>query len=240
MGMLDRYKKSGGFIQLLILIESSSKQKQEQFFNIIAQENPAWEAEIKKKSLTLEKILSWNATYVSEIFSRVQPLTVAVAMRCLSQAQADKVMGCFNHSEQRKIQNIITETNPSPSEIQTCVMKLVTEVRELMKSGVLKMDKIDPELVIPENIEDKLGKAQLMSSVEKLVAAPTQPLNFHTDEEKKAATAVSPVAASGNENAKEENESLKKKVQILTQENAKLKNEVNSLKSKLDQIKKIA
>ncbi len=239
MGMLDRYKKNGGFIQLLILIESSSKQKQEQFFNIIAQENPAWESEIKKKSITLEKILSWNATYVSEIFSRVQPLTVAVAMRSLSQAQADKVMGCFNHSEQRKIQNIITETNPSPSEIQTCVMKLVTEVRELMKSGVLKMDKIDPELVIPENIEDKLGKVQLMSSIEKLVVAPASTLNFHKEEEKKAAVA-SPVVASGNENAKEDNESLKKKVQILTQENAKLKNEVNSLKSKLDQIKKIA
>ncbi len=239
MGMLDRYKKSGGFIQLLILIESSSKQKQEQFFNIINQENPAWEAEIKKKSLTLEKILSWNTIYVSEIFSRVQPLTVAVALRSLSQEQVDKVMSCFNHSEQRKIQNIITEINPSPSEIQTCVMKLVTEVRELMKSGVLKMDKIDPGLVIPENIEDKLGKVQLMSSVEKLVAAPSQPLNFHTEEEKKASP-VSPMATDGNEHAKEENESLKKKVQILNLENAKLKNEVNSLKSKLEQIKKIA
>ena len=105
MGMLDRYKKSGGFIQLLILIESSSKQKQEQFFNIIGQENPAWEAEIQKKSLNLEKILSWNTIYISEIFSRVQPLTVAVALRSLSQEQVDKVMGCFNHSEQRKIQN---------------------------------------------------------------------------------------------------------------------------------------
>lgn len=238
--MLDRYKKSGGFIQLLILIESSSKQKQEQFFNIINQENPAWEAEIKKKSLTLEKILGWNSTYVSEIFSRVQPLTVAVALRSLSQEQVDKVMGCFNHSEQRKIQNIITETNPSPSEIQTCVMKLITEVRELMKSGVLKMEKIDPELVIPENIEEKLAKIQLLNSIEKSVSTSTAPLNFHTEEEKQTVTPISSAAKATPDNTKEENESLKKKVQFLTQENAKLKGELNGLKLKLEQIKKIA
>ena len=74
MGMLDRYKKKGGFIQLLQLIETSNKQKQEQFLGIVAQESVIWEAEIRRKSLTLEKMLKWNATYLAEIFSRIQTL----------------------------------------------------------------------------------------------------------------------------------------------------------------------
>ncbi|MFN9067220.1 MAG: hypothetical protein ACK5V3_08325, partial [Bdellovibrionales bacterium] len=79
MGMLDRYKKKGGFIQLLQLIETSSKSKQDQFLGLIAQESPNWENEIRKKMITLDKVLEWNPVYLSEIFSRLHPLTLASA-----------------------------------------------------------------------------------------------------------------------------------------------------------------
>lgn len=159
MGMLDRYKKKGGFIQLIVLIETSTKQKQDQFLNLIAQENPRWEEAIRKKTLSIEKILAWDPIYLTEIFSRIQPLTMAVVLRSFSAEYVDKVLNCFTQSEKRKIQNIISETNPSQSEITTCVMKIITEVRELMRLGVLKLEKIDPEMMIPENIEEQLQNA---------------------------------------------------------------------------------
>lgn len=86
MGMLDRYKKKGGFTQLLQLIETSGKAKQEQFLAIVAQESPAWETEIRKKTLTLDKVMTWNPTYLSEIFSRIQILTLASAFHGCEQA----------------------------------------------------------------------------------------------------------------------------------------------------------
>ncbi|MEK6773689.1 MAG: FliG C-terminal domain-containing protein [Bdellovibrionota bacterium] len=256
MAMLDRYKKKGGFIQLIVLIETSTKQKQEQFLSLIAKENPDWVEVIKSKTLTIDKILSWDSIYLSEIFSRVQPLTIAVALRNFPKPQMDKVLNCFIQSEQRKIQNIITETNPSPNEIQTCVMKLFAEVRELMKAGILKMEKIDPELVIPENIEEKLQQKALIQS---LSSPPTLnlPAEVKTKNvEKQSSPIVAPsstklvasgIAAVGTENLREENESLKRKIHQLSAENEQMKNELilvknelADLKNKIEQIRKTA
>lgn len=61
MGMLDRYKKKGGFVQLLQLIETSPSKKQEQFLGLIAEESPAWEDTLRKKILTIDKVYSWDA-----------------------------------------------------------------------------------------------------------------------------------------------------------------------------------
>ena len=44
--MIDRYKKKGGFIQLLNLLETSSKAKQDQFLGLISQESKIWESEL--------------------------------------------------------------------------------------------------------------------------------------------------------------------------------------------------
>ncbi len=227
MAMLDRYKKSGGFTQLLVLVETSTKQKQEQFLGLIAQENIHWEAEIKKKSLSIDRILSWNSGYLSEIFSRVQLLTVAVATKSLSQQQVEIVMNCFSQSDQRKIQNFISERSPSPSEIQTCVLKLIAEVREMIKSGILKMEKIDPELIIPENIEEKLQQKTLLQSLDTITPPP---LTFRSDEKPKSTEATPSNHAL--ESLREENDFLKRKVLQLSNDNTQLKNELNSLKNK--------
>ncbi len=257
MAMLDRYKKKGGFIQLLLLIETSTKQKQEQFLNLIAQENRAWEESIKKKTLSIEKILLWDPIYLAEIFSRMQPLTIAVALRSFSEPHSAKVLNCFTPSEQRKIQNIITETNPSPSEILTCNMKIIAEVRELMRKGVLKLEKIDPEMLIPENIEEQLQQQSSLHGVQSLSIAPAsaeieeipkvkpeakvsgEP-KLDTEVKVSADSKTSADARGNYEALKDEVELLKVKNRQLMNENQLLKEEMSVIKTKLEQIRKIA
>ena len=41
MSMIDRYKKKGGFLQLLNLLETTGGEKREKFLKMIAEENPA-------------------------------------------------------------------------------------------------------------------------------------------------------------------------------------------------------
>lgn len=266
--MLDRYKKKGGFLQLLLLIETSSPQKQESFLNLIAQESPAWEEAIKKKTLSVEKILLWDPIYLAEIFSRIQPLTIAVALRSFSEAQTAKILNCFTPSEQRKIQNIITETNPSANEIASCTMKIIAEVRELMKRGVLKLEKIDPEMVVPENIEEQLQQktslqGALASSAALVydekpkqvktrvdsepssapVAKPTVELKVVSrppNEEAKVAPPLAPQSGDSVGALKDEIEVLKVKNRQIQNENQLLREEISVLKSKLEQIRKIA
>lgn len=236
MGMLDRYKKKGGFVQLLTLIETSGKQKQDQFLNLIAQENATWEQAIRGKMLSLDRILSWDATVLAEIFSRTQPLTLAVILHGLEADKLNKALSCLSNSDQRKIQNEISERSPTPAEKTTCVMRMITEVRGYCMGGVIKLDKVDPELAIPENYEDKLTNQSLSISLE-TNHEPMDPnvpptdgskLDFHDKPE------------SNNSSNREEVEFLKKRVNQLVAENNMIKHELSVVRGKLDQIKKIA
>lgn len=248
MGMLDRYKKKGGFLQLLTLIETSGKQKQEQFLALILQENAVWEAELRKKSLTLDKILSWDVSHLSEVLSRVQPLTLATALSGMPKERVELILGCLGISDRRKIQTVIDESKPTPAEINTCVMKIITETRGFMTTGILKMDKIDPELAIPENIEEQLNTAAIQKSLNDLT-----PASSGTTTEVSSETGLVFELRSNrgenkhddkneakSEHSREEIDFLKKKVNTLVAENTSLKQEVAVLRGKLEQIKKIA
>ena len=92
MAMLDRYKKKGGFVQLLQLIETSPKAKQEQFLSLIASESPAWEEALRKKTITAEKILSWAPEVLAEVVTRLPPLTVSVILHGMASDEVDRIL----------------------------------------------------------------------------------------------------------------------------------------------------
>lgn len=244
MGMLDRYKKKGGFIQLLNLLETSSKLKQEQFLNLIQQENTHWEEALKKRILNIEKIVSWDKESLSEIITRIQPLTLAVALRHFTEDKRDAILNVLTQSDKRKIQNLVSETNPNAAEVATCVSKIVTEVRTLIQQGIIKLEKIDPEIAIPENIEELLNQkgqlnfieydAKTDSKTDTSDSSGESSLDFSGFDKKKK-----PIDEK-SDGSKDELEFLKRKVNTLVQENSHLKQEVSVLRNKLDQIKKIA
>ncbi|MCB0368445.1 MAG: hypothetical protein KDD45_03150 [Bdellovibrionales bacterium] len=247
MGMLDRYKKKGGFIQLLNLLETSSKTKQEQFLNLIQQESPQWAEELKKRILTIDKVLTWEKEALSEIITRVQPLTLAVALRFFSEPQKEIIMGVLSQSDQRKIQNMLTETNPNQAEILTCVSKIVAEVRTLIQQGIVKLEKVDPDMAIPENIEDLIAQKAQPNYIE-FESTPSSGSSSSLASDSEPETTLDFSGANRNrtpsseksESSKEELEFLKRKVNTLVQENSHLKQELSVLRTKLDQIKKIA
>lgn len=232
MGMLDRYKKKGGFTQLLQLIETSGKQKQEQFLGIVAQESPTWEAELRSKMLTLEKILTWNPTYLAEIFSRIQILTLASAFQGSDQAKIDIVFAAISSTEQRKFQMTIQEINPTPAEKATSQMKILGETRALIAQNIIKMEKLDPQLLIPENIEEKLADLgfSTVTSVPESSSEKEHKIEYKNEQKPETKS----------DSSREEIEFLKKKVNQLVNDNNMLKHEVSVFRNKLEQIRKIA
>ena len=228
MPMLDRYKKKGGFNQLLQLIETSGKTKQEQFLALIAQESPVWEETLRKKWITLDKVLSWSPVYLAEIFSRIQILTLASAFHGYPEDKLAIILEAVSATEQRKFQMTLQEINPNPAEKATSQMKILSETRGLIAKGIIKLDKLDPELVIPENIEEKLSEAGYQLTVNAPQSEATTELKFDSKAEAKADT------------SKEEIDFLRKKVNQLVNENNLLKHELSVLRNKIEQIKKIA
>ncbi|MEK2687753.1 FliG C-terminal domain-containing protein [Bdellovibrio sp. GT3] len=231
MGMLDRYKKKGGFYQLLQLLETSPTAKREQFLTLIAGENPVWEEALRKRILTIARVYSWEGQYLVEIFSRVQPTTLAYALHGNPQEQVDTLLSCLPPISKRKITDLMAEAAPTPAEKGTCVSKMLTEVRGFIGQGIIRLEKVDPELHIPENIEEILNITSF-----NIGSAPL------TDAAKKDAkpNIVGESDGAPSAGVNQEAEFLKRKVNQLSSEVNALKHENTVLKDKLAQIKKIA
>ncbi|MGZ3775778.1 MAG: FliG C-terminal domain-containing protein [Pseudobdellovibrionaceae bacterium] len=233
MAMLDRYKKKGGFFQLLQLLETSPTAKREQFLALIAAESPAWEEALRKRMLTINRVYSWEPQFLVEIFSRLSPLTLANALHGNSAEDNEKLLSCLPPISRRRISDQIADSNPIPAEKNTCIAKILSEVRGFALHGILRLDKIDPDLAIPDNIEEMLNVSGFILNPE---------MENSNDETKTMdlPTNGSDTAIALKSTDQTENEFLKRKISQLATEVNSLKNENQILKDKLFQIKKIA
>lgn len=224
--MLDRYKKSGGFIALLTLLETSPLAKRDNFLRLIKEENPAWEEALIGRILTLEKIFSWPSEAVMEITARVQPMYLAAISGSLAPEMQQKLMTGIPVTVKRQMDEILKDKQFTPAEISTCRDKFLQETRGLISTNVLKLDKFDPSMAVPEGIEDKIGAKPKLSAVDDISAS------LKID--------VPSSAGGGSKEQADEISALRKKINLVAQENVTLKQENIILKDKLEKIKRIA
>lgn len=222
MAMVDRYKKSGGFVQLIQVIETCNPKKREQFMNIINEENPIWAEALNQKSLSFDKIVNWKADVLLDVVASVNSLAMSAALKSLSPEVLAMFLEKLSHQERRKFETYLQEANPNPNEIASSVLKIVSETRVLLVQGTLKADKIDLSLVIPEEFESMLERG----------------------EQRLAGTAALEVTQTGfnaaASNSSADMDKLQKKFILLSKEIQTLKHENIVMKDKLDKIKKIA
>jgi hypothetical protein len=227
MAMVDRYKKSGGFVQLIQVIETCSPKKREQFMTIITEESPTWAEALIQKSINFEKILSWKPEVILELLAGVNPLAFSAALKSLSPEALDAFFKKLSHQEKRKIETLMQENSQDANGIASSVMKVISETRALLVQGTLKADKIDPQLVIPEEYEASLEKSEQSRQ-----AGAT--LSFDSP-----ATAASGFGGNGAASTAEIDK-LQKKLVLMSKEIQVLKQENIVMKDKLEKIKKIA
>ncbi len=237
MAMVDRYKKAGGFIQLLQVIETCGPKKREQFMKIIREETPKWAEAIDAKMITFEKILSWSPEAIMEISANLNILTFGTALKALPAEQLQKFAEKLGPIEGRKFEKVYQEGTPSPSEISSCIVKLLNETRLMFVSNKLKYEKVDPLLDIPEDFEHHLEKGviKLVKTDGGISTATAGAI---------AATAggvtVSPQSTGNMLGNPNEIDSLRRKIVELNQQVQLLKRDNLFMKDKLDKIKKIA
>jgi hypothetical protein len=243
MSMLSRYRKLGGFVQLLQLIETCGKQKQDNFLQIIEKEDIEWANTIRKKMLTLEKVLGFDNSTLAEISARLQDLTLATALHGFKPEDGERFLTTFTHTQKRNIEDLKTAKVPLPAEINAAFIKILVEVRSMITQGYIRLEKVAPDLMIPEGIEDKIGKAPAASQADNDNV-------FHIEYEGtgSAASASSHSHATHSDQRNHgapdhdaaETGALRAKLQAIANENYQLKTELKILREKLAQIKKIA
>lgn len=240
MGMLDRYRKTGGFAQLLSLIETCGPSKQEKFLEIVRAEDPRWADAVKVKMLDMNRIYNWNDDTLAEVIGTLQDLTLAIAMLAAPEPVKERISKMLTHGRKRKIDDLIGSNAPSPGEIAATHIKIIETVRKMAHDGYIRFDKIDPQLHIDDKFEEMLIKPpQVVTSA---VSAAPSSSDFKIEYETGAdpAAGESPTESAGSANATAELGTLRKKVTDLSKEVAVLRHELSIARNKLDQIKKIA
>lgn len=229
MGMIDRYKKKGGFVQLVNLIETTATDKREKFLKMIADENPTWEAAIKQKMLTMDRMSTWNQSFLMEFMPQIPAMAVACAIYNMPDDKKAYFLAALPFAERKKVDDLIKEHKPNGGEVASSVNKIINEVRGMVATNKLKFEKFDEGLVIPENFEEQLASGAVsFASSSSSGSAANEPVD---------ATASVAAATAGASNASEELTMLRKKLVALTQETNFLKKENKELKDKVDVIK---
>ncbi len=231
MSMLNRYKKPGGFIQLLKLIETFGPQKREKFMALIKEEDPTWATTLSSKLLSLERIFSWDSATLSEIMVRLPEKNLAVAIHGLSPENKEKVLSMLSHSEKRRLDNNLGEVKPTDGEIAASMVKVIEATRELIVSGALRVESFDKQLMVPEDIEEAMASGTHYFMAEEKEVGPMT-ATAKAPHAEPAASKPAPLSA--------DTETLRQKVLQLQAENKNLKHEIKVAKEKLEQIRKIA
>ena len=152
-------------------------------------------------------------------------------------------MGAIAFSERRKVEELIKEQKHNSGEVASCQTKLLNEVRNMVGLGLLKFEKIDPDLVIPENIEEVLNSGGSAAFINAAFET-TESSGPHSNP-MGTATPTSPVSGTpgASQNSASTNDELlqlRRRVMALTQENQALKTQLQGFKEKLDNIRKFA
>lgn len=239
MGMLDRYRKTGGFVQLLALIETCGPSKQEKFLEIVRAEDPRWADAVRVKMLDMNRIYSWNDDTLAEIVGTLQDLTVAIAMHAAPEAVKERINKMLTHGRKRKIDDLYGSNNPSPGELAATHTKIIETVRKMAHDGYIRFDKVDPQLHIDEKFEEMLNKPP-QAAPTALSAVPSSSSSDFKIEYETGAEPAAEADAAPSANATAEISSLRKKVTDLSKEVAVLRHELSIARNKLEQIKKIA
>jgi hypothetical protein len=216
MSMIDRYKKKGGFVQLLNLMETCGSQKQEKFLKIIEDEDLAWAEAVKAKMISIKKIFSWDDNTIAEIAGSLNDMTIAISLFGLDAEVKEKMLKTLNRSRRRKIEDDIADRKPDVAEISTAFVQIITHVRKMISEGYLMLDKIDSTLVVNSEFEDALLNSRSTSTVK---PSTVDVASIHETKDL---------------------DNLRKKLFELKGENDSLREKLTQVESKLAQIRKIA
>ncbi|MGE0526956.1 MAG: FliG C-terminal domain-containing protein [Bdellovibrionales bacterium] len=235
MSSLLRYKRSGGFNQLLSLIETFGQQKREKFLEMIEAESPVWAEALRNKMLSLERIFSWPDHVSFEIFKQLPPKSMAFALLGLKEEYKVKITSLLSQSEQRRLNDVLSESKPKPDEIASTLVKLVEVARRMLNDRELHPEKFDDGLIIPEDYEAKLEAQQASGSPPSRTEATSRPGTSTT-----ASTAGVADSVAAGTPVTLDTAQLQRTLSAMLKENKALKEEVRTLRDKLEQIKRIA
>lgn len=142
MSMLARYKKGGGIIELVKMIEDSPESKRAALLNMIRTEDAEFAAKVEARLFSYDMIKTLSESIVAEIFASSPVKFVALALTGETDtkflALVEKCLAA-NFSEFKSEKELIAAQPPTPAQVDAARKKIVSETRKLEAEGKIKL-----------------------------------------------------------------------------------------------------
>lgn len=152
MSMLNRFRKKGGFHQLLLLLESCDPTKQKNLLSLVAQEDPGWAYLFKVKTITFEKLIGFDDQLWLDLIPHLNHKVIGDFISHLEAKQKSRILILLDYSSQRIVSQMLLEKTPTISQQGTAFIKIVQTVRDLEDKKIINFVHYDPSLVIDQKI----------------------------------------------------------------------------------------
>lgn len=152
MSVLARYRKKGGFRQLLLLIETSQPIKQEKLLEVVESEDPQWAELIRAKKLTAEIIFSWQDQHIATILEFMKPKMCAALLKAMDEERFKSLRSFIPFEKYKGIKEHMDSMEiPRPAEVVAAQNHLLETVRHLDAEKKLEIRYIAPQFDISES-----------------------------------------------------------------------------------------
>lgn len=151
MAILTRYRRSGGFRQLILLVETSPQDRKEKLLRAIETEDSHWAELLKEKMITPDIVFNWNDDHLAKIFAHLQPHHCAVLMAQFSIEKQKKLFRYFHPSLYSQVKgDIDSEFDYDEAHHRVALNHLLEVVRYLDEEKKIDLREIDPNLDLSE------------------------------------------------------------------------------------------
>lgn len=149
MSILQRYKKNGGFFQLIQLIESSSPAKQVKLLSAIEKEDPSWAQGLKNKALKFSNFNLWSADIQYTVLWKVSSQYRWMIFKKLSEEKQEAICALLKPTERAQMDDDIESMRPfTEGEFMMAQSKLFETIRKLDEEKVIVLSIIDPSVAV--------------------------------------------------------------------------------------------
>lgn len=156
--MLARFRKSGGFLQLVQLVETTDPRRRQNLIELIAKEDPGWAQLVRLKVLTKDRILNWEPRFLMQIWPQIPlPIIKTIWLKSTT-AQRERIERSIPRAFQTTFRKSV-DAGETVDDVEEAAasLRLVAIVREMNLHGLLDFNDIDPGLTwdpaMVENLE---------------------------------------------------------------------------------------
>lgn len=151
MSVLTRYRRPGGFKQLLQLIETSQPVKQAKLLEVVESEDPVMAERIRQKKITTTMVMSWPVEHLVVILENMHPMHLLCIMQNLDEETFKLYAGAFSPDKYREVKSLLAEEQEITSaQMAAAQTHMLETVRFLDEEKKIDLRYIDPALDISE------------------------------------------------------------------------------------------